>query len=60
MIKVSMWFAVDEETANEAIKKMRHGEMGEAAEILNSECEESDYDYEESDYDYEDYDLLVY
>lgn len=48
MKKVLMWFAVDEETANRAIKRMKQGEMGEAAEILNAECYESDY--AENDY----------
>ena len=47
MKKVTMTFVVSEETANDALQEMGWGEMGNAANILNAACDESDYDIED-------------
>ena len=49
MKKVSMWFVVDDETAEKAVKEMTYGNMDWAASILNENCEESDYNIENQD-----------
>lgn len=47
MKKVSMWFVVSDEVADSIKNELSWGEMGNAAAILNSECEESDYNIED-------------
>lgn len=44
-----MVFIVNDGTADEALKQMRQGEMANAADILNENCEESDYYIEDLD-----------
>lgn len=47
--KVTMSFIVNNTIADEALKQMRQGEMANAANILNENCEESDYYIEDLD-----------
>jgi hypothetical protein len=47
MKKVTMWFVVSDEVADDIKNELAWGEMGNAAAILNAACEESDYDIED-------------
>ena len=47
MKKVTLTFIVTDKVAEDAIREASHGEMGNAASILNGDCAESDYDIEE-------------
>ena len=47
MKKVTLTFVVDDSIANDVMNELGWGEMGNAANYLNSHCEESDYDVEE-------------
>ena len=47
MKKVTMTFIVDNQTADKALNLMAYGEMGDAAYLLNQNCQESDYDIED-------------
>ena len=47
--KVTMTFVVKSNAANYALALMKQGKMSEAAECLNSYCEESDYNIENID-----------
>lgn len=47
--KVTMSFTVNNTVADKALKQMRQGEMANAADILNENCEESDYYIEDLD-----------
>jgi LmbE family N-acetylglucosaminyl deacetylase len=47
---VTMTFVVNNTIADEALEQMRQGEMANAADILNENCEESDYFIEDLDY----------
>lgn len=44
MKKVTLSFVVSDEIAEDVQNELGWGEMGNAATILNSNCEESDYD----------------
>lgn len=46
MKKVSMWFVVSDDVADSIMNELGWGEMGNAATILNKNCEESDYNIE--------------
>lgn len=48
MKKISMWFVVSDEVANDVMNEMTWGEMGNAASIMNEVCEESDYEITEA------------
>ena len=43
MKKVTMYFIVSDEVAESVMNELAWGEMGNAASILNANCEESDY-----------------
>lgn len=47
MKKVSMWFVVSDEVADDVLNEMTWGNMSNAAHILNENCEESDYNIED-------------
>ncbi len=47
MKKVSMWFVVSDEVADSIKNELAWGANGNAAAILNANCEESDYEIED-------------
>jgi hypothetical protein len=50
MKKVTMWFVVSDEVADNIMNDLTWGEMGNAASTLNENCEESDYNIEDIEY----------
>lgn len=50
MKKVTMWFVVSNDVADSIMNELVWGDMGNAATILNENCEESNYDIEEIEY----------
>ena len=46
MKKVTLTFVVSDEVASNVMNELTWGEMGNAATILNENCEESDYNIE--------------
>ena len=50
MKKVTMWFVVSDEVADDIMNDLAWGEMSNAASILNENCEESNYDIEDIEY----------
>ena len=50
MKKVTMWFVVSDEVADNLMNDLTWGEMGNAASNLNENCEESDYTIEDIEY----------
>ena len=49
MKKVTLTFIVDDKVADDVQNELSWGEMGNAASILNANCEESDYTVESDD-----------
>jgi len=47
MKKVTMTFVVSDGVADDALNEMTWGNMSNAANILNENCEESDYDIQD-------------
>ena len=47
MKKVTLTFVVSDGVADDVLNEMTWGNMGNAAHILNENCEESDYDIED-------------
>lgn len=47
MKKVTLWFVVEDEVADEIQNELCWGEMGNAASYLNEKCYESNYDIED-------------
>lgn len=45
--KVTLTFIVSNDVADNAVNELGWGEMGNAADILNAACEESDYNIED-------------
>ena len=50
MKKVTMWFIVSDEVADNIMNELTWGEMGNTASNLNENCEESDYNIEDIEY----------
>jgi hypothetical protein len=47
MKKVTLTFVVSDEVVDDILNDLEWGEMGNAANTLNENCEQSDYDIEE-------------
>ena len=50
MKKVTMWFVVSDEVADDIMNDLTWGEMSNVASTLNENCEESDYNIEDIEY----------
>ena len=50
MKKVTMWFVVSDEVADDIMNDLAWGEMSNAASTLNENCEESNYNIEDIEY----------